>query len=192
MTPDFVKHNPVANVIWVPIEKVQANNYNPNSVATTEMKLLYLSIKNDFFTQPIVTIYDQAIDKYVIIDGFHRYSIMRAFKDIYDMNQGLLPIVVLKKDISDRMASTVRHNRARGKHSVQGMSNIVFNMLQKGWSDARVCNELGMQIDELVRLKHITGFAKLFKDVKFSRAWESEQQIKIKKEFANGNSQKED
>ena len=184
MTPEFVKHNPVSNVRWVPVEQVQSNEYNPNSVATNEMKLLYLSIKNDGYTQPIVTIWDEALQKFVIIDGFHRYTTMRVNKDIYDLNHGHLPIVVLEKNINDRMASTVRHNRARGKHSVSGMSNMVFEMLQNGWEDQAICNELGMEPDELLRLKHITGFSKLFKDVEYSRAWETEKQIKLRKEHA--------
>lgn len=178
-----VQHNPVANVIWVPIEQVESNQYNPNSVATNEMKLLYLSIKSDGYTQPVVTVWDPEKNKYVIIDGFHRYTTMRLNKDIYDLNGGLLPIVVLKKDINERMASTVRHNRARGKHSVNGMSSMVFAMLENGKTDAEICNELGLEAEELVRLKHITGFSKLFKDVNYSRAWESEKQTKARKEY---------
>ena len=180
--------NPIDLVRWVPIDQIQANDYNPNSVATNEMRLLHLSIANDGYTQPVVTIYDEAIQKYVIVDGFHRYTTMRVNKDIYDLNKGLLPIVVIKKDINDRMASTVRHNRARGKHSINGMSSMVFQMLQNGWKDEAICNELGMEPDELIRLKHITGFSKLFKNVEYSRAWESEDQIKIKKEFEKNES----
>jgi ParB-like chromosome segregation protein Spo0J len=183
--PEHVKHNAVAKLRFVPIEQVECNQYNPNSVATNEMRLLYLSIKSDTYTQPVVTIWDDEKQKYVIVDGFHRYTTMKMNKDIYDMNKGLLPIVVIEKDINDRMASTVRHNRARGKHSVTGMSSMVFSMLQNGMSDADVCNELGMEPDELVRLKHITGFSKLFKDAQYSRAWETENQIKLKKEYAN-------
>jgi len=185
-TPDCVKHNPVSNVIWVPIDKVEANDYNPNAVATNEMRLLYVSIKNDGYTQPIVAIYDEKRDKYVIVDGFHRYSTMRMNKDIHDLNRGLLPIAVLKKDINDRMAATVSHNRARGKHSVAGMSSMVFEMLNNGWKDADICNQLGMEADELVRLKHITGFSKLFANTQYSRAYETDKQIQIRKEHENG------
>lgn len=186
--PTQVLHNPVAQVRWVPIEQVTANDYNPNHVAGEEMKLLYLSIKSDGYTQPVVTIWDEKLKKYVIIDGFHRYTTMRMNKDISDMNGGLLPIVVLEKDINERMAATVRHNRARGKHSVQGMSNMVFEMLKNGKSDADICNELGMEAQELVKLKHVTGFSKLFADTKFSRAWETARQIeqRISYERANG------
>ena len=182
-------HNsqPIDNVRWVPIEKVQANDYNPNSVAKNEMRLLYTSISHDGYTQPIVTIYDEAIDKYVIVDGFHRYTTMRTNQDLYDMNQGLLPIVVLKKDINDRMASTIRHNRARGKHSVAGMGQIVFNMLQNGMADDAICREIGLEAEELIRLKHVTGFSKLFSDASYGKSWETDKQIKIRKEYLKEN-----
>lgn len=163
----------------LPIDKVEANNYNPNAVAKNEMKLLYLSICEDGYTQPVVTIYDDERDKYVIIDGFHRYTTMRINDDLREKNQGLLPCVVLDKNINQRMASTVRHNRARGKHSVHGMSNMVFQMLKNGMSDAEICNQLGMEPDELVRLKHITGFAKLFQNVEYNRAFETSKQKEI-------------
>jgi hypothetical protein len=182
-TPNQVLHNPVALVRWVPIEQVQANDYNPNSVATNEMRLLYLSILQDGYTQPVVTIWDGTIEKYVIIDGFHRYTTMRINPDLLAKNGGLLPIVVLNKTINERMASTVRHNRARGKHSIKGMSNMVFQMLTNGMTDADICNQLGMEPEELIRLKHITGFSKLFADAKYSRGFETETQIKIRKEY---------
>jgi len=177
------KHNPVGLVRWVPLEKVQANNYNPNSVARNEMRLLYTSIKHDGYTQPIVTVYDPEKDKYIIVDGFHRYSIMRFNDDIRAINDGHLPIVVIEKDINDRMASTIRHNRARGKHSITGMADIVFSMLENGWSDAEICNELGMEPEELARLKHITGFAKLFENVEYRRAWETNRQVKLRRDW---------
>ena len=189
--PDNVKSNAVADVLFVPIEMIQSNDYNPNSVPTNEMRLLHLSIKEDTYTMPVVTIYDEEIEKFVIIDGFHRYTIMRKYKDISEKNGGRLPIVVLDKNINQRMASTVRHNRARGKHSVDGMSNMVFEMLQNGMSDSEVCNKLGMEPDELVRLKHITGFSKLFSNTEYNRGWESKEQIqnrnKYLKEQADGN-----
>ena len=172
---------PVDRVKWVDVNEVQANDYNPNSVANQEMALLYTSIKHDGYTQPVVTIYDEDIKKYVIIDGFHRYFTCKSNQDIRDRNKGRLPIVVLKKDINDRMASTVRHNRARGKHSVDGMSNMVFSMLDNGWSDSDICNHLGMQPDELLRLKHITGFSKLFENVDYSKQWTTKHQIALSK-----------
>lgn len=168
---------PIDYVMWVPIEKVEPNEYNPNSVATVEMGLLYKSIKKDGYTQPVVTIYDEKRDKYVIVDGFHRYYVCKTKKDIFDRNMGRLPIVVINKNISERMAATVRHNRARGEHSIDGMSNLVFKMLEDGMSDADVCNELGMEPEEILKLKHLTGFSKLFKDTEYKKAWETKNQI---------------
>lgn len=168
---------PVDCVLWVPIEKVEPNDYNPNAVATVEMGLLYKSIKKDGYTQPIVTIYDADKDKYVIVDGFHRYYICKTKKDIYEANNGMVPIVIIKKSISERMAATVRHNRARGEHSIDGMSNLVFEMLDSGLSEADVCNELGMEPEEMLKLKHLTGFAKLFEDAEYKKSWETKNQI---------------
>lgn len=179
------RSQPVDFVRWVPIEKVKANDYNPNSVATNEMRLLYVSVLHDGYTQPVVTVYDEASDTYVIVDGFHRYTTMRLHKDIADRNGGLLPVVVIDKPLNDRMASTVRHNRARGKHSITGMSSMVFSMLEGGWSDEDICKELGLEVDELLRLKHVTGFSKLFESVEYRRAWETRNQIKIRKAYEN-------
>lgn len=177
-----IKSQPIDLVIWVPASLVEANDYNPNSVARTEMRLLYTSILHDGYTQPIVTIWDADKQKYIIVDGFHRYSTLINNPDIRERNYGMLPIVVIQKDINDRMASTVRHNRARGKHSVAGMSSMVFQMLENGWEDADICNELGMEAEELLRLKHITGFSKLFENVEYSRAWEMKRQIRYRVE----------
>lgn len=189
----FIHHNgplnsqPVDNVIWVPIDMVQPNDYNPNSVASVEMKLLHTSIKQDGYTQPVVTIWDDNKKKYIIIDGFHRYFTCKNNKDIFERNHGLLPITVLKKDINERMASTVRHNRARGKHSVAGMSNMVFKMLENGWADHQICNELGMEPEELLKLKHVTGFSKLFENHQYRKAWKDKNQIMLEKEYKNAN-----
>lgn len=174
------KAQPVDNIRWVPIEKVHANDYNPNSVAKNEMKLLHTSISHDGYTQPVVTVYDPENDRYVIVDGFHRYTTMRLHADIREKCNGLLPIVVIDKDINDRMASTVRHNRARGKHSVSGMANMVFQMLENGWDDEAICAELGLEADELLRLKHVTGFSKLFEGIEYRKAWETRDQIKLR------------
>jgi hypothetical protein len=168
---------------------VQANDYNPNSVASQEMHLLYTSILHDGYTQPVVTIYDEDIGKYVIIDGFHRYFTCKNNDDIRERNKGRLPVVVLEKDINDRMASTVRHNRARGKHSIGGMSSMVFSMLDNGWLDEDICNHLGMEPDELLRLKHITGFSKLFADAEYNKAWTTKHQILLKKKVAEEESE---
>ncbi len=177
------KANPVDYVVRIPVEKIQPNEYNPNVVAKAEMQLLYISIKNDGYTQPIVVIYDEEQDLYIIVDGFHRYNVMKYHQDIYEANDGFLPCVVIEKDINDRMASTVRHNRARGKHQISGMSDMVFSMLENGWKDSEICQELGMEPEELVKLKHVTGFSKLFEDVEYRKAWETTRQIKIRKEY---------
>jgi len=174
---------PIDFVRWVPIDQVQPNDYNPNSVAKVEMGLLYKSIKHDGYTQPIVTIYDEEIGKYVIVDGFHRFYTADQNKDILSRNKGMLPIVVIEKDINERMAATVRHNRARGEHSVSGMSSMVFDMLENGWSEADICNHLGMEPEEILKLKHITGFSKLFEDIEYKKAWETKNMMKLKKEY---------
>lgn len=181
-----LKEQPVDRVRWVNIDKVTPNDYNPNSVANIEMGLLYTSILHDGYTQPIVTIYDSEKDMYTIVDGFHRYFTCKNNDDIRNRNQGCVPIVVINKDINDRMASTVRHNRARGSHSVSGMSNMVFKMLENGWKDNDICNELGMQPEELLKLKHITGFSKLFESVEYKKAWETKNMIKYRIEEENG------
>lgn len=187
-----IEDHPIHEIKWIPIDQVEANDYNPNAVAKNEMRLLHNSISHDGYTQPVVTIYDEKRDKYVIVDGFHRYTIMRLNKDISDSTGGLLPCVVIHSDINERMASTIRHNRARGKHSVQGMANIVFNMLQNGISDEDICNDLGLEKDELIRLKHVTGFSKLFEEIDYSRAWETDRMVRIRKEFENGKRDKAD
>ncbi len=174
---------PVNRVMWVRIDEVCPNDYNPNSVAKVEMKLLYTSILHDGYTQPVVTVFDPEKKKYIIVDGFHRYYTCLTNKDINERNHGFLPIVVIDKDINDRMASTVRHNRARGKHSVKGMSSMVFEMLENGWEDHEICNELGMEAEELLRLKHVTGFSKLFADIEYKQAWKTKNQILQQKKY---------
>ena len=165
--------SPVYNVMAIPVEKIQANDYNPNRVAPPEMKLLELSIWEDGYTQPIVCYHDREHDKYIVVDGFHRYSVMKTSQRIYNRERGLLPVVVINKDLGERMASTIRHNRARGSHSVDLMSNIVAELLEMGKSDAWICRNIGMSADELLRLKQITGIAALFKDDEFSTSWEA-------------------
>ena len=163
--------SPVYNVIPVPVDKLRANLYNPNAVANPEMKLLYDSIKEDGYTMPIVCYYDTKDDMYEIVDGFHRYRIILEHKDIFDRENGCLPVSVIDKPITDRMASTIRHNRARGSHDVDLMSNIVAELVETGMSDAWISKHLGMDVDELLRLKQITGLAALFKDMDFSKSW---------------------
>lgn len=162
--------SPVYNVLAVPIEKIQANSYNPNAVAPPEMKLLYQSIKEDGYTMPVVCYYSMEEDMYEIVDGFHRYTIMKKHKDIYERENGKLPVVVIDKDESNRMASTIRHNRARGSHSIELMVNIVAELTNQGMSDAWILKNIGMDADELLRLKQISGLADLFKNKKFSNS----------------------
>jgi ParB-like chromosome segregation protein Spo0J len=163
--------SPVYNVVAVPIEKIEPNSYNPNSVAPPEMKLLYDSIKEDGYTMPIVCYYSAENDKYIIVDGFHRYRIMLDYKDIFEREKGMLPVTVIDKPIDERMASTIRHNRARGSHNVDLMSNIINELHEIGRSDAWIARHLGMDKDEILRLKQITGLTVLFRDVEFGQAW---------------------
>ena len=164
--------SPVYNVKAIPIEKIQANAYNPNKVAPPEMKLLYLSIKEDGYTQPVVCYYIADKDIYEVVDGFHRYLVMKTCTDIYEREKGKLPVAVIDKPLGERIASTIRHNRARGSHDVDLMSNIVAELTELGKSNAWISKHLGMSADEVLRLKQITGLAALFKDDEFSRAWE--------------------
>jgi hypothetical protein len=167
--------SPVYTVKRVPIEQVTANDYNPNSVAPPEMELLETSIWEDGYTQPVVTVYDKENDKYVVVDGFHRYRTLRESERIYRREQGMLPVVVLNKDMGNRMASTIRHNRARGSHNIELMSHIVAELVEMGKGDRWICQHIGMSADELLRLKQITGLASLFQNQDFSASWEAEE-----------------
>lgn len=158
---------PIMDVKMVDINKVVSNDYNPNKVAPPEMKLLKLSIEEDGYTQPIVTFYDEKKDIYVIVDGFHRY---RCAKEFFNLKE--VPVTVIDKPISDRKASTVRHNRARGTHSVQGMSDMVMSLHQDGWDDAKIAKHLGMDAEEVIRLKQVTGLKEAFANHDFSKSWD--------------------
>ena len=162
--------SPVYNVRAVPLDKIRANAYNPNSVAPPEMKLLETSIWEDGYTMPVVCYYLPDEDLYEIVDGFHRYTTLKTSKRIFEREGGMLPVVVINKPISDRMASTIRHNRARGTHSIDLMVNIVAELTQAGMSDAWILKHIGMDIDELLRLKQISGLASLFKNREFSKS----------------------
>lgn len=164
--------SPVYNVKAVPLNKIRANAYNPNSVASPEMKLLETSIWEDGYTMPVVCYYIESEDIYEIVDGYHRYTTLKTSQRIFDREGGLLPVVVIDKDISDRMASTIRHNRARGSHSIELMSNIVAELTQSGMSDAWIIKHIGMDKDELLRLKQITGLASLFANKEYSETKE--------------------
>jgi ParB-like chromosome segregation protein Spo0J len=171
--PAFV--SPVYGVKRVPLEKLKANDYNPNSVAPPEMALLETSIWEDGFTQPIVTFYDKANDMYIVVDGFHRYTVGRTSERIRERERGTLPIVVIDKELGDRMASTIRHNRARGSHNIELMSTIVSELVEMGKGDRWICNHIGMSPDELLRMKQITGVAALFANRDFSNSWDAEE-----------------
>ena len=165
------KKSPVYHVLAVPIEKVIPNTYNPNAVAPPEFRLLYESIREDGYTMPIVCYYDKDRDVYEIVDGFHRYRVMKEYPDIYEREEGMLPVSVIQKPLDHRMASTIRHNRARGSHDVDLMSNIVKDLHDLGRSDEWISRHLGMDRDEILRLKQLTGLAALFRDVEFGSAW---------------------
>lgn len=167
--------SPVYAVMAVPIDRIKANDYNPNAVAPPEMELLEKSIWEDGYTQPVVTFYDKENDCYIVVDGFHRYLILKNSKRINEREQGLLPIVVIDKELGDRMASTIRHNRARGSHNVELMSTIVAELVEMGKSDRWICKHIGMSADELLRLKQITGVAALFANRDFSDSWTAEE-----------------
>lgn len=159
--------SPVYNIIAVPADKIEANNYNPNHVARREMELLYQSIKSDGYTMPVVCFYDEERDKYIIVDGFHRYTILITRKDIYEREKGMLPVSVIDKPLEDRMASTVRHNRARGKHEVELQASLVA-MLKAGWDEIKIMKELGMTLEEVQRLIGLKGIASEIKGVPYS------------------------
>ena len=177
---ELSKHSPFASepvdcVLWESAAKVHANDYNPNSVAPPEMELLKLSILADGYTQPIVTWpHDGLVE---VIDGFHRHRVGKECQEVQARIQGYLPTVAIKQDRigkSDRMASTIRHNRARGKHSVNSMSEIVIELKKRNWTDAKISKELGMDADEVLRLCQISGLSEVFADEGFSEAWEVE------------------
>jgi ParB-like chromosome segregation protein Spo0J len=173
-SPAPLFQSPVYAVSAVPMEKVKANTYNPNFVAPPEMELLETSIWEDGYTQPVVTYYDSDSDTYIVVDGFHRFLVMQRSARIQERERGLLPIVVIKKELGDRMASTIRHNRARGTHNIELMSAIVTELVEMGKSDRWICKHIGMSVDELLRLKQITGLAALFANRDFSQAWEAD------------------
>lgn len=188
---------PVDCVIWVKNEIVKANDYNPNSVAPPEMELLRLSISNDGYTQPIVSMNndDGTIE---VIDGFHRNRVGKECEDIQERVKGYLPVVTIREsqsDLNNRVASTIRHNRARGKHGVDSMSDIVVDLKKRNWSDKKISKELGMDQDEVLRLAQISGLVELFQNKEFSKAWEvedskevyvTEEEIMISNDNKNG------
>lgn len=169
------KNEPVDFVRWIRSDLVNANDYNPNSVAPPEMQLLEHSITEDGYTQPIVSWSHDGI--YEVVDGFHRHRVGKESDTVRARVHGYLPTVVInsnREDKNDRMAATIRHNRARGEHKVESMSEIVMELKRRFWSDAKIAKELGMEPDEVLRLQQVTGLSGLFADSEFSEAWEAE------------------
>lgn len=165
------KDEPCDCILWVKQENLHANEYNPNHVATPEMKLLHESIKLDGYTMPIVT-YDLKDGNREIVDGFHRNRIGREYADIKKRVHGYLPVSTIDKPSDERMGSTIRHNRARGTHGIRPMSDIVLDLSKQGWDDVKICEKLGMELDEVIRLKQITGLKEAFSNHEFSKSWE--------------------
>lgn len=170
--------SPVYNVIRVPIEKLQANSYNPNRVSPVEMRLLIKSILEDGYTMPIVCYYLAQEDRYEIVDGFHRHLAMKMCPEIAEREEGCVPVSVIQKSLSERIASTIRHNRARGTHDIDLMVGIVGQLVEAGLSDEWIMENIGMDTDELLRLKQISGLASLFFDRDFSKSWINDDKTK--------------
>lgn len=162
---------PVDCIRWIKGDKVQANEYNPNKVASPEMKLLHTSIKLDGYTQPIVA-YKLDDNHYEVVDGYHRNRVGKEYKDINQRIHGYLPLTIIDKPIDERIGSTIRHNRARGTHQIRSMSDIVIDLVKQGWKDEEICNKLGMELDEVIRLKQISGLKVAFQNHEFSKSWE--------------------
>ncbi len=169
------RDEPVDNIQWVSVDRIEANDYNPNAVAPPEMELLTLSVGEDGYTQPIVT-WDVG-DRFEVIDGFHRNRVGREDPTISGRLHGCLPVVVIndsRTDRGDRIASTIRHNRARGKHQIGAMVDIVLELSRRNWSDNKIGKHLGMDPDEVLRLSQIPGLAEMFAGREFSEAWEAD------------------
>lgn len=172
------KNEPVDFVKWIPCENVVANDYNPNKVAPPEMELLEISIMNDGYTQPVVTFPKE--NNVEVVDGFHRTRVSKESKIVRERVKGYTPTVIIRKeqqDKNDRIASTIRHNRARGKHQIDAMSEIVLELKNRNWKNERIARELGMDEEEILRLCQITGLEDIFKDDDFSKSWESSDSI---------------
>ncbi|MCL2082178.1 MAG: ParB/RepB/Spo0J family partition protein [Oscillospiraceae bacterium] len=169
--------SPVYDVMRIPIEKVQANSYNPNRVSSPEMKLLVKSILEDGYTMPVVCYYIADDDMYEIVDGFHRYLVMKTCPEIAERESNHLPVSVIDKPLSERIASTIRHNRARGTHNIDMMVDIIAKLTEAGLSDSWIMKNIGMDADELLRLKQISGLASLFAGREFSMSWKSDKTV---------------
>lgn len=167
---------PVANVSWIPLEKIHFNAYNPNSQTDISFNLLYESIKTDGYTMPAV-VFDMGNGEYEVIDGMHRSLVNKTKKDINERTHNHMPVVIIKKDLDERMGSTIRHNRARGNHSLKSMSDIVVSLINSGWEDEKICEKLGMDREEVLRMKQISSLKEAFMNHEFSKSW-SEFEVK--------------
>lgn len=161
---------PCMETMLIPTEKIIANNYNPNNVAKNNMDLLEQSILDNGFCFPIVVIYDKELDLYVVVDGFHRYTILKDYLQVEE-----IPVVVLKHNMAQRMSATIQFNRARGVHQVELMGDLIQGLLNQGMTDEEISKHLGMEMEEVFRLKQITGIAELFKNQTYSKSWEMEE-----------------
>lgn len=166
--------HPVTGVKLVKADRVKGNAYNPNVVAPPEMRLLEFSMRKDGMTMPVVAAYDEELEKHVVVDGFHRTTVIQTCGEVRESLAGYVPLVELDKSIEDRMTSTVRHNMARGTHQVELSAKLVTALTKHHWTNDRISEELGMDPDEVLRLKQITGLAEAFRDREFSEAWEAE------------------
>lgn len=169
------KEEPIDFVQWVSTDAVHANDYNPNSVAPPEMVLLEHSIEHDGYTQPVVS-WPDSDNTFEVVDGFHRTTVAKRSEMVRERLQGYMPLVAIQTkniDRNDRIASTIRHNRARGKHNVNSMSDIVIELKKRNWSDTRIAKELGMDADEVLRLCQVSGLSEVFGDEEFSKAWDA-------------------
>ena len=164
--------SPVYNIMRIPLNNIQCNTYNPNKMAPIEFQLLQRSILEDGYTMPIVCYYDKEKNIYEIVDGFHRYLVMKECEEIAEREGYCLPVSIINQPLENRIASTIRHNRARGTHSIDLMKDIVQQLVESGVSDRWIIEHIGMDKEELLRLKQLTGLASLFKDKDFSRSWE--------------------
>lgn len=172
---DFLGINhPVLNVQLIPVDNVEGNDYNPNKMANPEQSLLALSIRKDGMTMPVVVSSEKKGDKTIVVDGFHRTTECKTKKDIRESLHGYLPVTILHKPLEDRITATVRHNMARGSHQVELSAKLVTMLKKHNWSNARIAKELGMDPDEVLRLKQFTGLAEAFADKDFSKSWEIE------------------
>ncbi|AUV25395.1 ParB-like nuclease domain-containing protein [Citrobacter sp. RHBSTW-00678] len=164
------REEPVDCVLWIKNEHISPNDYNPNNVAPPEKKLLQKSLEADGFTQPIVVVHSTA-EEYEIVDGFHRHELGKSKPSLKSRLHGYLPVTCLQRERHERMAATIRHNRALGRHKIHAMSEIVRELSLLGWSAEKISKELGMDDDEVLRLKQINGLQELFADRRFSKAW---------------------